>query len=372
MDITEICRDSQKLFEKVLSCIQNVIIITDTEGHILFANPIVEKVIGFTPDELTGKNFSLLFTPEDLTCLFPNLLYITNKNRTFEGEIMLIRKNKSRFFAFMIVQPCFDSYDGEAAIIISIQDIDKQKQLEKAFKGTNLKDLEKIANGIAHKLRNSLVGIGGFVDRLYKTCRSTNKHDEYYNYIYNSLKTVESLVKKVELFTQLPKPYFNEESIKELIEKTLQSYLQLIEEKGIKLIINVEEAIIYVDKELFIRALSIIIENSMDVLSEGGVIQIHSEKKSKQYKISITDNGSGISSKDLPYIFVPFFSTKPNGTGIDLAVVKKIVDSHTGYLEVKSKEGKGTTFNLHFPFERRRSIRTDLLEETSYKSQNAL
>lgn len=75
------------------------------------------------------------------------------------------------------------------------------------------------------------------------------------------------------------------------------------------------------------------------------------------------DTGSGISPGDLPYIFNPFFSTKPNGAGIDLAVVKRIMDSHGCQVEVASKQGEGTTFFLLFPLERRRLTRISRLEE---------
>ena len=75
------------------------------------------------------------------------------------------------------------------------------------------------------------------------------------------------------------------------------------------------------------------------------------------------DTGSGISPGDLPYIFNPFFSTKINGAGIDLAVVKRIMDSHGGQVEVASKQGEGTTFLLLFPLERRRLTRISRLEE---------
>ena len=205
------------------------------------------------------------------------------------------------------------------------------------------------------------MSIGGFANRLYKSCRANPDHDKYYDYINNNLIKIEDLVKKVEIFARLPKPCFTQESIRELIEKALRPYLQQIEERNIDLNISIDVVILFVDTGLFIRAFSILIDNALDALSEGGKILIHSETEHNQCKIYVTDTGSGISPEDIPYIFNPFFSTKPDGAGIDLAVVKRIMNIHGGHVAVTSKQGEGTTFSLLFPLERRRSIRISSL-----------
>ncbi|MBW2168958.1 MAG: hypothetical protein JRG69_06820, partial [Deltaproteobacteria bacterium] len=78
-------------------------------------------------------------------------------------------------------------------------------------------------------------------------------------------------------------------------------------------------------------------------------------------RLYLIDAGSGISPENLPFIFNPFFSTKADRAGIDLPVVKRIMESHGGQIEVSSKPEEGTTFVLQFPLERRRSIRISRL-----------
>lgn len=363
MDLVQACCDSPRLFDTILSCIQHAIIVTDLKGHVLFATPAVEKTFGFAPDELKDKNLSILFTPEDLTHLYPGLLYMAQKNKPFEGEVKLIRKDETRFFAFMVFRPYFDPGQGKPLIVISVRDIDKEKRPEKAFRDTHYEDLVKIADGIAHELRNPLVGIGGFVNRLYESRRDTSDHDKYYDYIINNVKKLEGLVEKVEFFARLPKPRLTKESIRELIQEALQPYLQQMEARKIDLSTSMDEVILLVDRDLVIRAFSILIENALDALPGGGKINIDSQAEDNQCKICIIDTGSGIAPKDLPHIFNPFFRTKPDGVGIDLAVVKRIMDSHGGRVEVKSKQGEGTTFSLVFPLERRRPVRIARLQD---------
>lgn len=360
-DLLQVCSDSQGLLEKLLSCIQQVIILTDLEGKIVFASKAVSKVLGFAPDELLGKNLSVIFTPEDLTYLYSNLLHMAREDKPFEGEIMLIRKNETRFLAFVAFCSHLDLSHEKSVIVISIQDIDKQKQLEKAFKGTHYEDLIKIANGIAHELRNPLMSIGGFASRLFRSRKTTGDQQKYYDYIIDNLKKIEGLVKKVELFARVPKPCFSEASIKELIEKAIQPYQKHIEEQNIDLTTNIDETKLFVDKDLVISALSMLIENALDALPDGGSALIKSEKKDNQYRLYLIDAGSGILPENLPFIFNPFFSTKADRAGIDLPVVKRIMESHGGQIEVSSKPEEGTTFVLQFPLERRRSIRISRL-----------
>ncbi|MBW2266367.1 MAG: PAS domain-containing protein, partial [Deltaproteobacteria bacterium] len=118
MDILQTCGDSPKVLDTILSSIQHIIILIDYDGNILFANPVVERVFGFTPNELKGKNLSILFRSRDLTYLYPNLLQMAKKNKPFEGEVMLMRRDKTRFFAFMVFRPCFDSRKDKSLVVV--------------------------------------------------------------------------------------------------------------------------------------------------------------------------------------------------------------------------------------------------------------
>jgi len=356
LDLLHVCSDTQGLLEKVLCCIQHIIIVTDLEGKILFASKVVRDVLGIEPGELLGKNLSVIFTPADLTYLYSNLLHLARDDKPFEGEVMLVRKDETRFLAFVsfrshLVEP------ERSLIVISIRDIDRHKRLEKDFQKTQYEDLIKIANGIAHELRNPLMSIGGFANRIYKACKPQDDQKRYYDYIIDNLKRIEGLVKKVELFARVPEPRLSEESFKELAEKAVEPYLKSIKEKHIDLTINVDETNLFIDAALVVSALSMLIENALDALPDGGSLLIKTETGDNRYRILLKDSGTGIAPGDLPFIFNPFFSTKADRAGIDLPVVKKVMESHGGTIDVSSKMDEGTTFFLEFPLERRRAIR---------------
>jgi PAS domain S-box-containing protein len=363
MDLVKACSASTQLLETVLASVQHAIVVADLEGNILYANPSVQGVFGFSPDELASKRLSVLFTPEDLTYLYPNLLYMARKDRSFNGELMLQGKDETRLFAFVVFKPFYDRDQDRTIIVICIQDIDRRKRLEKAFKETPYDDLVKVADGIAHELRNPLVAIGGYVRRLYKSAGDNHDHEKYYQYILKNLRRIEDIVKKVEFFAQLPKPSWKRESMSEVIEEAIKPYVQQVEGDAVDFRITTEDVTFPMDKELVVIALSTLVENALVALSDGGEIRIRNEARDNQCRVDVSDTGSGIAPENLAYIFNPFFSTKSDGAGLDLAVLKRIMESHGGSVNVKSKQGEGTTFSLVFPLERRRPIRVARLND---------
>jgi len=235
MDLLQACCDSQKLLSQILSCIQDAIIVSDLEGRILFSSPVVEKSFGYKADELEGGNLSIIFTPEDLDFLYPNLLNMAKKNMPFEGELMLLRKDRSRFFAFIVFRSYYDPIQNRTVITVCIRDIDREKQLEKIFKESHYEDLVQIANGIAHEIRNPLTGIGGFISRFFKPGKTIHDQEKYYDYIIKDLKKIEDLVKKVEFFANLPQPCLAERPVRKMLENAIKPFAQRIEKNNIEL-----------------------------------------------------------------------------------------------------------------------------------------
>ena len=84
-------------------------------------------------------------------------------------------------------------------------------------------------------------------------------------------------------------------------------------------------------------------------MPDGGELRVAAEVVGDRLEVSITDNGEGIGANDLSHVFEPFFSTKPEGTGLGLALVHRVVQEHGGEIDVRSSPGLGTTFTLTLP-----------------------
>jgi signal transduction histidine kinase len=89
----------------------------------------------------------------------------------------------------------------------------------------------------------------------------------------------------------------------------------------------------------------------MAAMHQGGILRIHATVKKDEIIIQFIDNGFGIPQDKINNIFDPFYSTKPNGTGLGLFVSYGIIESHHGKIDVQSKVNKGTTFTIHLPIQ---------------------
>ncbi|WP_045214613.1 two-component system sensor histidine kinase NtrB [Desulfonatronovibrio magnus] len=360
----------KEISRDILLTVQSAVIITDPEGNILDANSKVRDVFGYTVDGLTGKSMSILFTPEDQNFLYPNLLYLANQCQVYDDEIMLLRRNQVRFFADMRMTSCRDSQT--AMNIFSIIDIDKTKKMEKVFNQINYEDLVKLANGVAHEIRNPLVGIGGFLRKLYKSCVASVEDEEYYNLINSNLKKIESIVEKVEFFAGMPDPVMRKVNITDITDGVYQELASQIKSGGCALELDVEPFEFMADPEFLIRALRILVENAIESCSGIPRITIKAYAQDNVCRISVSDSGRGIAANVLPYVFHPFFSTKPDGAGIDLSILKRIVENHQGKVHVESREGEWTCFYIEIPHERRKKIRTNLLGDVQQDPEKGL
>ena len=358
MDLVNACGGSPDLLTEVLASLQHGLVLADCQGEMVYANPATQGLVGWQPEELAGQPLSLLFPSDDHDYLYPNLLHLAAQGEGFAGEVMLQRQDGSRFFAFLTLRSC-GSVVQSPLMALGIDDIDRQKRLEKMLGEARYQDLISVANGIAHELRNPLVGIGGFVNRLYKSCSVSLDHDHYYRYIINNLQRIEDLVAKVRDLVSLAPPQFSGASLRLMLEQAVEACRSRADQQGVAMALDSPDLVLRVDREQMLRGFAIVLDNALDALKGPGKVAVQGQATNGLCTITFADDGPGIEPRDLPHIFNPFFSTKADGIGIDLAVLKRIMENHGGRVEANSAPGQGAAFTLEFPLERRRAIRLE-------------
>ena len=352
---------SWEVMDAALYSIGHGVVICNTQGMISFANPAVERLFLSPPGGLAGKDLSTLFLPDDVQMLYPNLMHMGQTCQDFEGELLLKRVDGSSFFAYLTLRACPDdpeTPEDEGLIILGIQDIDRKKRLEKILEKTHYDELVTIADSIAHELRNPLVGIGGFVKRMYEACPVGVDQEQYYRYILDDLKRIEDLVKSVRQLVNLPYPEYRLENLPDLVEHSLERLREECVQHRVRLTTQVEDITLRVDGGLIARAIAILAGNALEAIEQDGRIRVSAKSQNGVCRVVVEDDGPGISEADLPNIFAPFYTTKARGVGMDLALVRRIAELHGGSVEAYSKLGEGSRFELELPIERRRFIRT--------------
>jgi PAS domain S-box-containing protein len=353
-----------------LDLVQVAFILTDAHSKILYTNRYTERLFGYSREEMEGERMRFLFLEEDLTYFLPNIIYLSLYKNGFEGEALLRQKNGAKVFVHLYTTSFKE--EGEVFISFSLQEIQRLKKLERErLEMERWASLGMMVEEIAHQIRNPIVAIGGYTQRLLKTLCPLPKGKSYLHQILQEAKRLETMIQRVEEYVLIPKPTFQKEKIQEVVETVLQKFSKEATEKGISL--NLEtgalegEGEFFIDKELITKALFYILENSIEAVTQvpmgkkGRMVKLSLLGDGRSIGVSISDRGEGILKKNLDRVFEPFFSTRPDRVGLGLTYAKRVVEDQGGSIHVESHLKKGTTITLTFPKDRRRKLRREQL-----------
>jgi len=351
-----------------LDLVQVAFILTDAHSKIVYTNRYTEHLFGYSREEMDGERIRVLFLEEDLTYFLPNIIYLTLYKNGFEGEVLLRKKNGMKVFVSLYTTTFKE--EGEVFISFSFQEIQRLKKLERErLEMEHWASLGMMVEEIAHQVRNPVVSIGGYAQRLVKTLSPSPKVRSYLHQILQKTKRLEAIVQRVEEYVLIPKPTFQRERIEEVVETALQKISKEASEKGVS--VNLETGALegggdlFIDKEITGKALSYILENSIEAVTRAAMRKKRRTVKAFLFRdgrnigISISDSGEGIPKKNLDRIFEPFFSTRPDRVGLGLTFVKRVVEAQGGSIRVESRLRKGTMITLTFPRDRRRLLRQE-------------
>jgi signal transduction histidine kinase len=139
-------------------------------------------------------------------------------------------------------------------------------------------------------------------------------------------------------------------NIRELLESCLENAFQVTgADARTATALKLDDIDASVDEVLMRQAFTNLIQNALEAMPEGGTLTVEAVRSNNEIVVVVRDSGGGISRDNLKKIFLPFFTTKDKGTGLGLALVHKIILSHSGHIEVESKEGSGTLFRVVLP-----------------------
>jgi len=340
------------------------IILTSTSGTILEANQMIETFFDIPTSELMGGNAKLVFSllPDyhnELSQFFKDVQsngtakIVTSKVKA-DGEVKFYEFNS--FFNSSV-----DMY------VTLIRDETEKAQLKKQVKHSkSLSTLGQLAASIAHEIRNPLTSLKGFTQLL--SHQVTNEGSQYLEIINSELIRMESILNEFLVLSKPSEQSFQFFSLSSLISQVVdfmypQGNMQNIELDFVSW--NHESDSIFGDpyelKKVFIN----IIKNAIEVMPNGGKVEVtQSRTDDKQVCVSINDQGSGLTSEQMNKIFLPFYSTKEDGTGLGLAHAYQTIENHRGSIEVESEVNQGTTFYIHLPI-----YHLDAKNEKTYHDQ---
>jgi len=229
----------------------------------------------------------------------------------------------------------------------------------------NLAALGEISAGIAHEFRNSLSTLLAQCRLLQRRLPGDDGRKRTLEEMAGEILSLEGVIQEILKFARPIELKIQPLDLAGFLKELGTSFSEPLAEARIEMIIRPgPDALIYADPLALRQVFVNLIQNSKEAMAEGGELAIsaklphkgHESRKRKALswgegfvKISVSDNGRGMGEEEKEKAFLPFFSTKENGTGLGLALVQKAVVGMGGKIEVESQLGSGTTFHLYLP-----------------------
>lgn len=217
---------------------------------------------------------------------------------------------------------------------------------------------------MTHEIKNSVIPIATLaevVNDMVSNGELSTLTAEDADDLVVSMRTIEKrskgLVKFVTNYGDLakvPKPDFKKENIAEILQEIILLEQSVAEEYGINLKVNLpgHPVQLFLDRELIEQVIINVIKNAIEAIAESTIdnptINCKFESQPDQIVLFIQDNGPGMDVETVEQVFIPFFTTKSQGSGIGLSYSKQVMRAHKGNLRVKSTPGAGTAFELVF------------------------
>ena len=381
---------SEERYRLLAENANDIIYTTDMDTRLTYISPSVSRILGFSVEEAMGRTMKEAFTPASFEPAMQKLteqmaIESSDKHDTARSAIMqieLFHKDGS-IIPFEVHYSFLRDSEGRPTGILAIaRDISERKRAEvergrleeRLQRAEKMEALGTLAGGVAHDLNNVLGVLVGYSELLLQNVPQESPPQRHAMQIFKSGQRAAAIIQ--DLLTLTRRGVLVSETVN--LNRIISDFLQTPEFEAIKShhsgvqfktsldadLLNVKGSPIHLSKSVMN-----LLSNAAEAISGSGDVLIRTNNRyvdkpihgydttqEGEYAVlTVSDTGSGIPSADIGRIFEPFYTKKVmgrSGTGLGLAVVWGTVKDHDGYIDVESKEKKGTTFTLYFPVTR--------------------
>ncbi len=364
--------DLKRSEEKYRGIIENMelgLVEVDNQGLIIRAYPRFCTMVGYTADELLGKDAVSVLIPSEYYPILNQQIHDRAQGIGNVYEVEMIKKDGSRIWVLISGAPIFD-LDGSVVGSIGIHyDITYQKDLQNELEEARerAEDAQKaekqfLAN-MSHEIRTPLNAIIGMAHLLYDT-EPTTEQKEYLSVLKNSAEILRGLISDVLDLSKIRSGNFeiqnNEFDLSGLVSAMVKTFQMCQEGKELKVTLNLDPNLqnMVIGDDLMLNQILINLIGNAEKFTQKGEITVSVRLKSKRnnrinVEFKIADTGIGIPKEKHDLVFQSFrqvdgdIKRKFGGTGLGLAITKQLVEMQGGSIRLKSQLGKGTTFTFN-------------------------
>lgn len=339
----------ERLNRQIVENISSGIMTLDSAMRITSFNTAAGSITGYTLREVYLK---------DVHGIFHGLMSGDKPpQQGMRADMRFKRKDLRELFLGLTVS---GGPGADMSWIVIFQDLTQLKVMEEQIRRIEkLKALGELSVGIAHEIRNPLASISGSIQVLKGGLRLGGEDGRLMEIVINETERLNALITDFLLFAKPVQEKRERFDLGELLSETAEMFRNSPEAKGLGISANVDEGI-YIDgdRRQISQVFWNLLLNSAQAAGGNGTIEVSLSLMRSNgalpgikptAEIQVKDNGIGIAPEDIGRIFDPFFTTKERGTGLGLAIAHRIVESHSGTIEVQSAAGRGSVFTVFLP-----------------------
>ncbi len=329
--------------------------VTIDENHrVVIFNREAERIFGVNRDEILGKDLGDILTPQ---CSQGHKKAVARYLETrkpkligHQSEFLTARKNGQLFplsISFSV------SNIGEKTFFTGIiRDLTETKALqEQVLKSERLAALGQLVAEVSHEIKNPLVMIGGYARQLLRSAPDP-KGQAKLQIIVDEVRRLEALVGELRDLYQ-PKALHLETIDMGVLLKDVRELIQVeARKRQIELVLDIPPGPVLVegDRDKLKQVILNLSRNGMEAMDQGGKLTVRAQCLEDRVEVTVSDEGPGIPDPELDKIFVPFYTTKKQGTGLGLSVSKRIIEEHRGCsFSLASGRDKGAVAKITMP-----------------------
>ncbi len=354
---------------RLVTAVENAaesIIVTDPAGKIEYVNPAFEKITGYARDEVIGSDIGLLDSGQKSKTFFSSIIDTLQRGEIWQGRLVNKRSDHSLYETEATVSP-IKNKAGEITNYVSVQrDVSHEVRLERQLRqAQKMEAIGTLAGGIAHDFNNLLMGIQGNISLSLLDIEADSPFVKNLNKIEQYIQNGVDLTKQLLGFARGGKYEISLLNLNELLEEQNLMFSRTNKEIIFKNKFKPDLWRVEADRGQIEQVLMNLYLNALQAMPDGGTLTTRTAnvtidedhyspyyvRAGKYIRMIIEDTGIGMDEDIQQRIFDPFFTTKEmgRGTGLGLASVYGIVKNHEGFINVFSKTGQGTRFEIYLP-----------------------
>lgn len=349
-------RDAENKLARLCAASPDAIITGDESASVVFWNAAAEAMFAYPQEEIAGKPWAMLIAPEDRARFADPERWMRRRTRRFTG----VRRDGSEFPAE--VSLAHWRAEGRQFQTCFVRDLTERQSIESQLEqARSIESLGHVAATVAHEFNNVMMTIAPFNSVIMKVAGRDERVQRATGAIERSIARAKAIVGQILSYARATAPVRKSIDLAAWLE-SIRAELSAVAGDAVTVGVVVPAAAVPVacDTRQLEQVILNLVSNARDAMNARGAIAITLEVRDycaeamlpdgeRCARMSVSDTGSGMTDETMQRIFEPLFTTKTHGTGIGLALARRLIEKHGGVVTATSELGRGSEFVIHLP-----------------------